>query len=63
VRIFNPENIGLKVTKTQIVLPDYLFYALTALHASGYWKVIATGSTALVNIRVSDVQNVKMSPR
>ncbi|MES2207312.1 MAG: hypothetical protein V4525_11045 [Pseudomonadota bacterium] len=63
VREFNPEHIGIQVIKTQMVLPDYLFYALIRVHALGHWKMIATGSTPLVNIRVSDVQNVKLSPR
>lgn len=62
VRVFNPEHIGIRVEAIQILLPDYLFYALTAVHQGGHWKQIATGTLSLVNIRVSDVRNIELSP-
>lgn len=62
VREFNPEHIGIRIQATNILLPDYLFYAMTALHHSGHWKQIATGTLSLVNIRVSDVRNIELSP-
>ncbi len=61
VREFDIEYIGIKVIDTQIILPDYLYYMLKKIHFSGYWKIIATGSTNLVNIKVSDVKNLKLS--
>ncbi|RMM23598.1 hypothetical protein ALQ82_05487 [Pseudomonas syringae pv. pisi] len=29
VREFNPEHIGIRIDRTDLLLPDYLFYALT----------------------------------
>lgn len=63
VRVFNPEHIGVRVERTDILLPDYLFYALLAIHQQGMWKQIATGTLSLVNIRVSDVRSIELSPR
>lgn len=60
---FNPEHIGIKVHRIDILLPDYLYYTLKALHGQGVWKQVATGSLSLVNIRVSDVRNIELSPR
>lgn len=63
VREFNPEHIGIKVDRLDLLLPDYLFYALMHVHQGGYWKMLATGTLSLVNIRVSDVRHIEMSPR
>ena len=63
VREFNPEHIGIKVDRLDLLLPDYLFYALMNVHRGGYWKMLATGTLSLVNIRVSDVRHIELSPR
>lgn len=63
VRVFNPEHIGIRIERTDILLPDYLFYTLQAIHLQGAWKQIATGTLSLVNIRVSDVRSIELSPR
>lgn len=63
VRDFNPEHIGILVNRTDILLPDYLFYALLHVHRQGYWESVATGTLSLVNIRVSDVRRIELSPR
>ncbi len=63
VRVFNPEHIGIRIERTDILLPDYLFYAMQAIHLQGSWKQIATGTLSLVNIRVSDVRSIELSPR
>jgi hypothetical protein len=63
VREFNPEHIGIRVDRTDILLPDFLFYALMHAHQSGHWKRLATGTLSLVNIRVSDVRLIELSPR
>lgn len=63
VREFNPEHIGIRVNRVDILLPDYLFYALVHIHQVGYWKTIATGTLSLVSIRVSDVRQIELSPR
>ena len=62
-RSYNPEHIGLRVERTDLLLPDYLFYCLAAIHQRGDWQQIATGTLSLVNIRVSDVRRIELSPR
>lgn len=60
---FNPESIGIKVTRTDLVLSRYLYYCLLHLHQSGTWEPVATGTLSLVNIKVSDVKNIVLKPR
>lgn len=57
---FNPQHIGIKVTRTDVLLPDYLYYAMQFLHMKGYWRQLAFGATKLVNIRTEDVKRVKL---
>jgi len=61
-RQFNKEHIGIKVNQTNILLPDYLYYALLNVHYQGHWERIASGTLSLVNIRVSDVRSIELSP-
>ncbi|WP_071603887.1 hypothetical protein [Dickeya sp. NCPPB 3274] len=63
VRQFNPEHIGLKVFRTDILLPDYLYYCMEYIHSTKVWEQMATGTLSLVNIRVSDVKNIVLKPR
>jgi len=63
VRVFNPEHIGIRVTRTDILLPDYLYYVMMHIHQSGHWKRLARGTLNLVNIRVSDILTIELSPR
>jgi hypothetical protein len=60
---FNPESIGIKVTRTDLVLSRYLYYCLLHLHQSGIWEPVATGTLSLVNFKVSDVKNIVLKPR
>lgn len=61
--VFNFEHIGVKVIRTDILLPEYLYYCLMHLHSSGQWETLATGSLSLVNIRVSDIKHIGLVPR
>lgn len=63
VRQFSPEHIGVKVTRTDILLPDYLYYCMAHIHSNGVWEQLATGTLNLVNIRVSDVRDIVLKPR
>ncbi|WP_374940348.1 hypothetical protein [Pseudomonas sp. MAG002Y] len=60
VRAFNPEHIGIKVERTELVLPDYLYYVFLHLNQIGSWRELATGTLSLVNIRVSDVKRIRL---
>ena len=33
------------------------------VHQQGYWEKMANGTLSLVNIRVSDVRRIELSPR
>jgi len=57
-RTFNREHFGVKVFATDILLPDYLYYAMMDLHTQGYYKLLAHGTLPLVNIRLDDVKNI-----
>jgi hypothetical protein len=59
-REFAEENIGIKVTNTDFVLPDYLYYAMEHLYQQGMWRQLATGTTKLVNIKTRDVKNLPL---
>ncbi len=58
---FNPQHIAIKVTRRDIILPDYLFYVLQYLHSQGYWKTRCSGSTRLVGIRTQDVKDLHLA--
>ena len=60
---FNPEHIGIKVNRTDILLPSYLYYVFVHIHNTKYWEPLATGTLSLVNIRVRDVRNIELTPR
>ena len=60
---FNPEHIGIKVTRTDLLLPRYLYYCFVHLHSSGVWEPLANGTLSLVNIKVSDVRQITLSPQ
>lgn len=57
---WGPYRAGIKITKPDIVLPQFLYYAMMNLHAQGYFKRLANGVTNLVNITVSDIANIKL---
>lgn len=63
VKDYNPEHIGIKVHRTDVLLPDFLYYWFMALHQAGQWQARANGTLSLVNIKVSDVRSIRLSPR
>lgn len=60
VKEFNSENIGIKVTSTDIINADYLFYMMMYMHNLGIWQQNSNGSLSLVNIRVDDVKSIQV---
>ncbi len=50
VREFYREHIGIRVFRTEILVPDYLFYTMEMLHNDGMYKPIARGTLTLVHI-------------
>lgn len=57
-RQFYSEDIGIKVIRTDILIPEYLILCMDNMKNNGVWEQVATGSLSLVNIKVSDVKNI-----
>ena len=55
---FSPENIGIKVTATDVLDARYLYYLMMHLHNTGHWKQHAHGALKLVNLPISAVANL-----
>jgi putative chitinase len=60
VKEFEPQRIGIKVIRTDVLDPNYLYYAILHLYNQGYFASIATGILNLVHIRVADVANLRI---
>ena len=58
-RNFNPEHIGVKVERSDIVIEKWLFYVFEHLNTSGYFKALAKGTISLQHITISDVGNIQ----
>lgn len=59
--VYNPEHIGVTIIRPEVLLPNYLFYAIQHVWLTGAFKSRATGTTDLVNIKVSDILGMKFS--
>jgi hypothetical protein len=57
---FKEEDIGIKVTNTDVVLPDFLFYAMMHLHNQGVWRHLSKGTLRLKHISTRDVKNIPL---
>jgi hypothetical protein len=62
VHEFYREHIGIRVFRTDILMPEYLFFAMMNLHTQGIFKNIARGTLTLVHISVWDIKNIELSP-
>jgi hypothetical protein len=58
VKQYSPEAIGIKVERTDLIAPDYLFYLVQYWHNSGIFKSMATGSLKLVHITVGQISKI-----
>ena len=57
---FNSENIGIKVTSTNLIDPNYLFYMMMYMHNAGMWQEKSNGTLSLVNIKIEDVKSIQL---
>ena len=55
---FEPQRIGVKILRTDVIDPGYLYYAILNLYNQGYFAARANGVTNLVTIKVSDVADI-----
>jgi hypothetical protein len=57
---YNKDSFGVKVERTDIINPDYLFYAMMNIHLQGLYKNIGTGTTRLVSIKKNNIENIRL---
>lgn len=57
-REYNPEHYGVRVDRTDLLLPDYLFYLFQYLWSRGFFAQMATGTLSLVNIRKEMIERL-----
>ena len=60
VKEFDPSRIGVKVVRTDVLDPKYLYYVMMNLHNQGMFARLANGTTNLVNITVNDIANIPL---
>jgi hypothetical protein len=41
VKTFSPEHIGVKVIRTDVLLPDYIFYVFMSMHHQGIFEKLS----------------------
>jgi len=58
VRDWGPELIGVKVERTDLLLPDYLFHMIMHIANTGYFRRFSTGTAGIKHITISDVANI-----
>lgn len=58
VKEFDPSRIGVKVVRTDVIDPNYLYYVMMNLHNQGMFARLSNGTTNLVNITVADIANI-----
>jgi hypothetical protein len=59
-REFAPQHIGVKVVRTDVLVPGYLFYVVMYLHSQGYFQVRCNGTLRLKHILVSDIKGLQV---
>jgi hypothetical protein len=57
---YSPENIGVKVIRTDIMDAKFLYYKMMHIHNTKYWQQLAKGSLKLQNIRTEDVKDLRI---
>jgi hypothetical protein len=57
-RTYSPEYIGVKVKRTDLILPDFLYYYFEYLSSIGIFTQLAMGSLNLKHIRISEIKDI-----
>ena len=57
---FSPENIGIKVIRTDMLDAQFLYYKMMHIFNTGYWAQHSSGSLKLQNIKTEDVKNLRI---
>lgn len=57
---FNKESFGVKVTATDVLDSNYLYYAMMNIHGQGLYKNMGSGTTQLVSIKLNNIKNIRI---
>lgn len=57
---YNPESYGITIKDTNVLDASYLYYMLSYIHSTGYFKQKAKGTTRLVNIKKEDILDISI---
>jgi hypothetical protein len=60
VKTFKPEYIGVKVVRTDILLPQYLYYVFMNLQNQGVFEMLSEVNDG--GVRVVSIQKIKRMP-
>ena len=60
VEQFEEQHIGVRVIRTDLVLPKFFYYAVMYLHQKGYFRRLAKGTLSLKHITVNDVKSIRI---
>ena len=59
-KAFNKDYIGVKVTATDVLNKDYLFYLMMFFYSMGTFKKWSRGTLGLQHIKVKDVEQISI---
>ena len=60
VKKFSPENIGVKVIRTHVLLPDYLYYVFMSIQSQGVFDSLADVNDG--GKRIISIEKLKQIP-
>jgi len=60
VKEYSPHHIGIKVERTDVLVPDYLYYVFLNLFYQGTFQLVGHGETGLKHLRVSDIRKIPL---
>ncbi len=60
VKVFRPEDIGILVDRTDILVPDFFYYYMTKVWMDGYWCSFALSTTRRCHITTSKVKDLNL---
>ena len=58
VKKYDKDYIGVKVTRTDLLLPDYLYYVFEYLNSQKLLAQLAKGTTDKKHISISDIKEI-----
>ncbi len=59
-REFSEEHFGIKVRRTDVLLPDYLYYAMQNVQNQGYYRRHLNGALQLKHISIETIKTIPL---